>query len=339
MNQVSSMTPKVYDQQTLCLYCRELFDEKKHPQPFSDEHIVPEGIGGTHVLPNAVCPSCRTLTSNTYEVRTIRSTFQIPRIILGVRRKKQRQRDKKRGSPSLPMVALGNNTVSIAEPDLTVTGRDFPQLFHLPKFDRAGFYTGIPNDDICTSFRVVLVDLGVTNKLPAGGVTVSIKIDFFEFAMTLIKMAYSYALANNLHLQTDINDIRDLIFGNRTDVFNFFGSFESDSDKTSELHTLSHSVLKGLVMVKLHLFSAYTKQSYMVVIGKSNQGPISVSGSSEMRLPAFSGNRIALVDNAVKLNTNYDNTHVRNPNEMFRANEIISDKMLLPKKNRILSYK
>lgn len=333
------MTPKVYDKQTLCLYCREQFDEKKHSRAFSDEHIVPEGIGGTHEIPNAVCPGCQTLTSNTYEVRTIRSTFQIPRIILMVRRKKQRQRDRKRGPPSLPLVALGNNTVSIAEPDLTVVGRDFPQLFHLPKFDRAGFYTGIRNDDICTSFRVVLIDLGVTNKLPAGGITVSIKIDFFEFAMTLIKMAYSYALANNLHLQTDINDIRDLILGNRTDAFNFFGSFESDSDKTSELHTLSHSVLKGLVIVKLHLFSAYTKQSYMVVIGKSNLSPISASGSSKLRLPAFSGNRIALVDNAARLNFNYDNTHVKNPNETFRANEIISDKIPLPKENRILSYK
>src|SRR5579875_1815169 len=62
-----------------------------HDGPFSDEHIVPYGLGGDVILPAASCRDCATKTSR-FEQQVLRTMMGPLRVRLGLptRRKKER---------------------------------------------------------------------------------------------------------------------------------------------------------------------------------------------------------------------------------------------------------
>jgi len=81
---------KVYDPVGYCIYCN--VTESPDGLPLSDEHIVPEGMGGTLVLPSASCSVCRDITS-AFERNFQRDMYGPTRAfwrLYGKRRKKER---------------------------------------------------------------------------------------------------------------------------------------------------------------------------------------------------------------------------------------------------------
>jgi hypothetical protein len=94
------MNTKKYPPVGACVYCRSEGD----PQSFTDEHIVPLGIGGKWVLPCASCKACQDCTQR-FENDCIRHLFSAARPHAGI---KGRSRSKHTYAPVY--VASGTST-------------------------------------------------------------------------------------------------------------------------------------------------------------------------------------------------------------------------------------
>jgi hypothetical protein len=91
-----------YPELKCCLYCSAMEYKPGSGRRLSDEHIVPEGLGGTLILPEASCADCAKITGN-IEGSILRTLLWAPRRQLGVRSKK-RKRAANRGFPITTVV-------------------------------------------------------------------------------------------------------------------------------------------------------------------------------------------------------------------------------------------
>jgi hypothetical protein len=267
------MSEKIYAPRNKCIYCGVEYDPLIHSGGFSKEHIIPESIGGRFVAPRSVCIECRVLTSDTYEKHTINTIFRIPRILLGIKRKNQKKKEKAGNSLKLPQVAIGQFSMGISSLsyELELEQLRFPQVFCLPKFLPSGFLRPPTNDGQPKYAYKILISLGNLQQLPSEGIAVKAEFNFFNYGMTLAKIAFSYAVCEGLDKSVNLTDLQDLIFERRTDVYNFVGSFEKAEKIAKELHKLSYLFVQDLAIVRVHLFSCCTTQSYMVIIGKKKK--------------------------------------------------------------------
>jgi hypothetical protein len=77
---------------TACIYCGARNDK------LSDEHIVPEGLGGDQVLPTASCSTCRDSTSR-FEYRVLRQSYGFRATRSALRIGKRRRNEKPNVAP------------------------------------------------------------------------------------------------------------------------------------------------------------------------------------------------------------------------------------------------
>lgn len=97
------------------------------------------------------------------------------------------------------------------------------------------------------------------------------------FAMMLAKIAYCYTMAEYGETYFDAKDIRDLLLGNRHDVYNFVGNTETPERlATRELHGLYFRRRGEWLTVLVHLFASCQGQQntnictpYEVVVGRA----------------------------------------------------------------------
>lgn len=77
-----------------CIYCgvRDV--------PLGDEHIVPYGLGGTLILPDASCKSCEKITGG-IEQQCLRIMFGDLRATLGIKGRKRKHKDKYKPFPMM----------------------------------------------------------------------------------------------------------------------------------------------------------------------------------------------------------------------------------------------
>lgn len=68
-----------------CIYCGATEGR------LTEEHIIPTGLGGTLVLPNASCDMCATLTSQ-FEMRVLRGFLDRGRRAMGIKGRKAHKR-------------------------------------------------------------------------------------------------------------------------------------------------------------------------------------------------------------------------------------------------------
>ena len=86
-----------------CIYCLRRFP----PEDLTEEHIVPEGLNGSLMFEKAVCGTCRTKTSQTYENKALNKELYVPRRILELRKQKR----KKKPWRPLPAAMSGEHAV------------------------------------------------------------------------------------------------------------------------------------------------------------------------------------------------------------------------------------
>src|SRR6185503_11800414 len=90
-----------------CIYCPST-------SSLSDEHIIPFGLDGEWVLPEASCGACRDITS-TLEQHVLRDMLGVPRIALGLP-----SRRKERRPTTLPLTIVdagGERTIDLSFAD------------------------------------------------------------------------------------------------------------------------------------------------------------------------------------------------------------------------------
>jgi hypothetical protein len=80
---------KTYAPVGCCIYCGATEWSAQQPRKLGDEHIIPEGLGGGLVLPEASCKACEAITS-AVELEWLRGAYYTARVQKGLGKKKKR---------------------------------------------------------------------------------------------------------------------------------------------------------------------------------------------------------------------------------------------------------
>lgn len=258
-----------------CIYCDDRLRAKE--ERLSDEHIVPESLGGKLILENASCRSCATQTSRVERLiaRDMLDTFRAQFGVKSKRKAKQSQREAR------IFAKIGGNWREIYIPL-----RDFPIVIQMPileeprlmarnVFDRqvhqfAPFGYGSPDD--ITALRE---SLGATRlEVPVASIHIR------AFGYTLLKIAHAFTVSMREHTSSFSMVVPRVIF--KSDVRDFpedhlVGGYYKALDHLTKRHNLALETVQAngrtFLTVVIRLFGDHEFPAYRVVTG--------VKGASE----------------------------------------------------------
>jgi hypothetical protein len=168
-----------------CIYCGATSD-------LTDEHIVPQGLGGTLLLPKSSCRSCAAHTG-AIEQRVLRGLLGAPRRILGITGRKRKQKQ-----VVFPVTFVNDDGSAVIE---SVDISRHPTIIHLPIFGAPRVIRSdpLPLPAYCGVWAMSLVDLAPFRKDKEVNFR-SPTIDTLEFCQFLAKIAHGFAAAEVLDL-------------------------------------------------------------------------------------------------------------------------------------------
>ena len=133
-----------------CMYCLAA------GVPRTEEHLIPQALGGRLTLRDAVCEPCRRITGR-LEQRTLDREFVVPKTLLALKRRRARGK----GPSQLPPVVLvGDDAPSPHTPDT------FPRGFSLPAFEPAGLLADVDRTGIAPRIDAIECTLSVGTPSP-----------------------------------------------------------------------------------------------------------------------------------------------------------------------------
>ncbi|RYY73306.1 MAG: HNH endonuclease [Gammaproteobacteria bacterium] len=259
MTQTLEMRVKRYDSFKKCIYCLKTFELKD----LNEEHIIPFSLNGTLIIDNANCTKCGNHINKAFENPSSQADFLMPRLLLGLRRRN------KNNAKKLYTSRIIFNDESDREVVLEL--KDYPGIVPFPTFEPPCILVGGKSEGHLTSLGISFLHLGLKRDYPYKQVEINIPSRPCEFALTLAKIAYCFAVAEKGLNYFNGDEMRDLILCERDDIFNFVGGpieWEYSSDR--QLHALSIRHRGVWVTVVIHLFASFGAQTYEVVVGKKN---------------------------------------------------------------------
>jgi hypothetical protein len=289
-----------------CMYC--LATGVK----LSEEHLIPKSLGGRLTLRDAVCEPCRIATGR-LEQATLDRDFVVPKTLLALRRRRARGK----GPARLPRIGvavpahrggqgLGDKEVDVgaffgggagmddggsvpveagsdaeeASSVLDLVASEFPRGFALPAFEPAGLLCD--TDRTLASPRVEYVACRLQVGAPSRDARATTRplVDPHAFGYSLAKWAYSYAVAERGVACCDMHAMRQLLAGQRSDVFNFVGTSASrEAGRRDWLHSLSLQRRGDWLTVVLNVLGSSGMPPYEVVVGSMN--PVHAHGDEQ----------------------------------------------------------
>ena len=236
-----------------CLYCLS------SGVPLTEEHLVPQALGGRVTLRDAVCEPCRRLTGR-LEQLTLDREFAVPKTLLALKRRRARGR----GPARLPAVAVeGDEAGGALTPDT------FPRAFSLPAFEPAGLLAGV---DRATALpRIDFVDCRLNLGTPTRQARALAPplADPNAYGWAIAKWAYALAVAERGLDGCDTQAMRDLMRGRRDDVFAFVGTPSPREPASREwLHVATLHDVGPWLTLRLALFASAGMLPYEIVIGR-----------------------------------------------------------------------
>lgn len=257
---------KTYKPIGSCIYCGSTTE-------LSDEHIIPLGLGGRFVLPQASCKVCSKRTSN-LERTCLRTMYGPLRLLydLPSRRKHKRPETlqlkvKRTESSDWEYVAVAQNQYPflITFPYFEAPGA----LSSTPESDAAGPVTqrlwirgASPHFDFFKLLHSLTQELGVHSLMPESQAEVS------AFCSLLAKIAISYAKAET-GVSTEGSKLARISLGEEmTNCMHYIGSAAEDEATSPSLHELSlgrHAQSNSL-LVRIRLLAMLGTPTYFVAI-------------------------------------------------------------------------
>ena len=226
--------------------------------PRTEEHLVPQALGGRPTLRDSVCEPCRRLTGRLEQIALARE-FLVPRTLLALKRRRARGN----GPSRLPPVTLAGH----AAPS-TLTPDTFPRGFALPAFAPAGLLVGVDRAGAAPRMDAVdcYLDLGTPTRRAAAAQPLD---DPHAYAWSVAKWAYALAVAARGVDCCDTQPMRDLLLGRRDDVFAFVGNPAPRASASREwLHNFELRHNGPWLTVTLALFASAGMTPFEVVIGR-----------------------------------------------------------------------
>jgi hypothetical protein len=216
-----ALRPQPYPSQGRCIYCL------KQVAKLTEEHIVPLALNGSWVIDGAACEPCRAHSNEAYENAALQcDLLRVPRQLLELRRRRANKKKPLTMPPVWPGNSAGMTSVEGLE-RLQLEPDQYPPVFMMVIFQPAGKLLGIDRNVVREGqIRVWFRNIAKSNQQPIGDVTVRQIFDHTSFAHMLAKIAYCYAVAERGLDGFNGEEIRQLLSGERDDIYNFVGGSE-----------------------------------------------------------------------------------------------------------------
>lgn len=226
-----------------CIYCGTTKGR------LTDEHVVPKGLGGTLVLPQASCDDCARLTSQ-FEMRVLRGFLDRGRRAMGIKGRKGHKRP-----------AVDTLTQTFIRADESTVDHDVPwddgvKVMHLPVFVLPAFLD--PRramDPAVSQLEITAVDTlhfdlrqgEVVREYQAQGIRFEDQMDLWAFVKMLAKIAHSYHVAVHGVFPLEQSPLVPIIRGQSSDALNWVGTTLTDTLPSGglALHLLHHAALES----------------------------------------------------------------------------------------------
>jgi len=278
----AALPAKTYAPVGRCIYCGATEWFAQQPRKLGDEHIIPEGLGGGLVLPEASCKTCEAVTS-AVELEWLRGAYYTARVQKGLGKKK-----KKRPPRFLPLqVNRGGKTVWEQ-----ISLEKYPAVIVTLLFDEPEILSDcIPVEKVLSggvaggtlpTFGQLLkpyLDQGAVTFVPPRSSATSVHL-----GRMLAKIAHSYAVAE-LGITGFTPFLVDIILGTDTRYLSHYIGGTRDlppvSDKGYEikLTTVTSVGLLPYLVVKIRLLSDVNGMpEYWVVVGERRSSEQSQHG-------------------------------------------------------------
>lgn len=257
-----NLGPKRYAPVGQCIYCGKTEYSSDGTRPLGDEHIVPYGLNGRWVLPQASCQQCEKITGR-FEQNALREALHSPRFHLKL---SSRHRTK---PSTLPIFKIKDNRLVKEQ----FPASDYPAQVILVF---PGSMPGIMIEKKKGYVPEVAVEVVPLNKdAPSSKLTSlhAIGFDLHSFLRMIAKIAHSFATAEwGLHSFTPT--LLDIIIREDTDFFYYIGQAKSGlipkvSDMLLALRTFKiQHYKKEFAVVELAMFRQYDGPLYYIVAGE-----------------------------------------------------------------------
>ncbi len=249
---------KTYPSIGQCIFCNI------KDVPLAREHIIPDHLGGRYIFLEATCKNCETLINKLFETKAAQTDFLVPRLLLDL---------KKKTTSKMPPVSLNNsdltNVIDNEEYNVLLDSKDYPPLISLIMYPEPGLFSGIDQTESVSNIQVQTVNLKIQTNYRGDSTKMREKRSLEAFPLSIIKMAYSYAIAEKGPNYFNKTIIRDIIFGRRTDYFQYFGRLKEDRIRSGRyLHKLYLEEKRGYLVCVVHLFASCGMAPYQVILGK-----------------------------------------------------------------------
>ncbi len=244
--------------QDSCIYCGRTDN-------LTDEHIIPYGLSGEHVLPKASCVDCAKITGR-MEQQLLRGPMRAARIL-----RKLNSRTRHQNFPQTHRLTYIKDGF---ERKIDLPLEEYPILLHFPIFQQPGYLTGKSTTGIDLkgmhtvyfgrSPQDVAVSLGATAlKFPAS------REEPYAFARLIAKIGFGFAVASGeiRKLQTP-SALPEYILGKASDIGRWV--FTDDSETVTypdALHRIQMHEMHGLLVAEVQLFSDSQAPRYGAILG------------------------------------------------------------------------
>jgi hypothetical protein len=234
--------------------------------PLSEEHLIPQSLGGRLTLRDAVCDPCRVSTGR-LEQATLAREFIVPKTLLALKRKRARGA----GPRALPAISI---TPLLAHDDVEATilarptSADFPRRFSLPVFEPAGLLAGVARATSPLPTRFVDCHLRIGNPRRDTTAHAVPLVEAFAFGYSIAKWAYGIAVAERGLDGFDGDPLRRLLADRSGAVFDFVGNpAHAQAPDPRSLHSHSLQEREGWLTVLLNVLGSAGMSPYEVLVG------------------------------------------------------------------------
>lgn len=266
---IAPAPPERYPAVGRCIYC-DATEHSKRARRLGDEHIIPEGLNGTLVLPEASCGRCEGITS-AIEQLCLKKLFGHLRYKFDMRTKRRKDRPK-----VLPVELLIHSRWQVRH----VPVIDYPMILMLPYLPMPTmlvpsleYLDGVP----CKFFRIDLTPPSLVNQICGkyGATSMRTKSgagDDVMLSRFLAKIAHAFAVAEYGYGNFKPY-LLDIIKGDASRRRALIGASQLEMPKTFDsLHFLYTEIVrkndKYLIRVDVRLLSQFGCPQYVCIAGE-----------------------------------------------------------------------
>jgi SEC-C motif len=257
-----------------CIYCDADTYEPGTSRRLGDEHIIPEGLGGHLLLPEASCKACEAITSG-FEGQCLQRGFGPMRLYLNMPSKRPKDRP-----TTLPVIVNSTPTQDGVWAEVPV--HMYPVMVPAFQYNRpvmlGGPGIGTGYDTI--KFHCLLSPLDLDRRVEV--IRRHLNVDRVQLRWDLAwcwqvlrmvaKIAHGYLSAEVGHGKFSPLLLPSILHNDPKEITRFVGQLDEKEDRSVSGHSIGRGIVRiedrNYHVVRLRLFGAYGLPEYVAVTGE-----------------------------------------------------------------------